>query len=252
MNADGPLRRRLARAAPIALRRLTGLGPILVLAPHPDDEAFGCGGLIAAARAIGIDVRVAFVTDGAASHLGSRLWPPARVAQRRKLEAIRAGRALGLKPRNLVFLDLPDGEAAFDLARLDAHAYSLARWARAVGASALFATWAGESHPDHIATAELARTIAQTARRLAAHAYPIWGLADPDVRAPRRSPIRRLDVRGLRHAKTRAIAAHRSQVTRMIADAESPRPPAPDRRLFLTGWEAFFMSPRSRLERNGR
>ncbi len=39
-------------------------GPFLVFAPHPDDETFGMGGTIAAATDAGIEVNVAFVTDG--------------------------------------------------------------------------------------------------------------------------------------------------------------------------------------------
>lgn len=40
--------------------------PLLVLAPHPDDEVFGCGGLLALAAGAGATVRVVVVTDGAA------------------------------------------------------------------------------------------------------------------------------------------------------------------------------------------
>jgi hypothetical protein len=38
--------------------------PILVLAPHPDNETLGAGGFIAAQRSAGIEVMVAAVTDG--------------------------------------------------------------------------------------------------------------------------------------------------------------------------------------------
>ena len=37
---------------------------ILVLAPHMDDEVFGCGGTLALAAAAGSEVRVVFITDG--------------------------------------------------------------------------------------------------------------------------------------------------------------------------------------------
>ena len=48
---------------PYAPGRLTG-SPMLVLAPHPDDEVFGCGGVLAQAARAGADVRVIIVTDG--------------------------------------------------------------------------------------------------------------------------------------------------------------------------------------------
>ena len=43
--------------------------PLLVLAPHPDDESLGCGALLAQAFA-GAGAHVACLTDGAASHPG--------------------------------------------------------------------------------------------------------------------------------------------------------------------------------------
>lgn len=39
---------------------------MLVLAPHPDDETLGCGGLLARAADQGLRPRVAFLTNGAA------------------------------------------------------------------------------------------------------------------------------------------------------------------------------------------
>jgi len=50
---------------PYAHERLGG-SPVLVLAPHPDDEVFGCGGAIVQLRNAGTDVRVVVLTDGEA------------------------------------------------------------------------------------------------------------------------------------------------------------------------------------------
>lgn len=46
---------------------VTALGPVLVLAAHPDDEVLGCGGTIAHFAAHGRDVHVVFATDGESS-----------------------------------------------------------------------------------------------------------------------------------------------------------------------------------------
>ncbi len=46
--------------------------PVLVVAPHRDDETLGAGGLIAAQRSRGIEVRVVAVTDGEMAY-GTRL-----------------------------------------------------------------------------------------------------------------------------------------------------------------------------------
>ncbi len=81
---------------------------ILVVAPHPDDETLGCGGLIAAAVARGSRVHTLFVTDGGASHPPSPAWPRPRLAMAREREAEEALRLLGAGEQPRTFLRLPD------------------------------------------------------------------------------------------------------------------------------------------------
>ncbi len=78
-----------------------------VIAPHPDDEVLGCGGTILLKRRLGADVRVAFLTDGTASH-GDRV-DRRKLAEHRKAEARNACQALGVARDRVFFLDLPDG-----------------------------------------------------------------------------------------------------------------------------------------------
>src|SRR6202044_4049231 len=70
---------------------------ILVVAPHPDDESLGCGGLISLSAQAGSSVYIGFVTDGAASHRNSTAWSPVRLAAQREQEASRALACLGLE-----------------------------------------------------------------------------------------------------------------------------------------------------------
>jgi LmbE family N-acetylglucosaminyl deacetylase len=58
MRAEGDL-------IPYAATRLVG-SPLLVLAPHPDDEIFGCSAVMLEGVRSGADVRVVIVTDGGA------------------------------------------------------------------------------------------------------------------------------------------------------------------------------------------
>jgi len=79
------------RALPTGtLEEVAGSGTCLVLAPHPDDESLGCGGLIAACCAAGRPPVVAVLTDGSGSHPGSRAFPPTRLAAIRKAEVTAA------------------------------------------------------------------------------------------------------------------------------------------------------------------
>ncbi len=89
---------------------------LLIVAPHPDDEVLGCGGLIAEAVQQGIPVRVVYLTAGdaftGAATLLSRSTPDSQdylaLGTQRIAEANAGAKALGLSPDDLVFLGFPD------------------------------------------------------------------------------------------------------------------------------------------------
>ena len=87
------------------LEQILAPGGVLVLAPHPDDESLGCGGLIAAALAAGRRLGVVFLSDGAASHPGH---PAAALRAMREAEARAALTRLGAPDGAARFLGLPD------------------------------------------------------------------------------------------------------------------------------------------------
>jgi len=66
---------------------------VLVLAPHPDDEVLGCGGLLARLADAGAAVRVLFLTDG--SGAGEAVDDRAAYAERRRREAAAVADLLG-------------------------------------------------------------------------------------------------------------------------------------------------------------
>lgn len=95
---------------------------ILVLAPHPDDEAVACGGLIALAARARAQVGVVFVTNGDAFRVAAEETfrearvPPAdylKLASVRQRECLASLSQLGLGRRQALFLGYPDkGTAA--------------------------------------------------------------------------------------------------------------------------------------------
>lgn len=96
---------------------MTAQDRILVLASHPDDEVLGCGGIIQRAVAMGLPVRVAFLTYGDNnqwSFLVYRKHPVLLPDAVRKMGLIRHDEAaaadglLGLSPEHLTFLGYPD------------------------------------------------------------------------------------------------------------------------------------------------
>jgi len=90
---------------------------LLVLAPHPDDEVIGCGGVIQRAAALGIPVNVAFFTYGDNNEWSFMVYRkhaviiPSAVRQMglvRHDEAVSADASLGLRRSALAFLGYPD------------------------------------------------------------------------------------------------------------------------------------------------
>ena len=153
---------------------------ILVLAPHMDDEVFGCGGTLALAVAARSEVRVVFITDGSRGYDPSRaasLAPQERAAferdlvETRKAEARRAGSVLGYPAP--VFLDLPDGRAG----EAYGGAERLARVIAELSPEVVFLPFPADSHPDHRATNLLFAEAAATAGlgpMVQCWGYEIW------------------------------------------------------------------------------
>jgi len=180
---------------------------VLMIAPHPDDEAIGAFTLLSRLRRRGVAVTVAIVSDGAASHPASATWPAHRLIHERRQESRRAMRRAGISAAEVVFLDLPDG-------RLAHHAPAIRRRvARLVAAlpKPLLALAPSplDAHPDHRVVAAAASMHAGV-RWLR---YPIWPIGQrlPGARALYLSTQERL-------AKCRAVRSYRTQAGRITDD----------------------------------
>jgi LmbE family N-acetylglucosaminyl deacetylase len=208
------------RALPITtFRDAFGTDRILIIAPHPDDESLGCGGLIAQACRHANPPVVAILTDGSKSHPNSLRYPPARLRDLREDEAMTAIAQLGLPADHLAFLRHPDGAApttgeAFTQA-VAQMAELIAHW----GCRTVLVSWRHDPHCDHEAASMIAEAACrQTGARL--FAYPVWGWTLPPDSVIDTAPITgfRLEVSNHLAAKRAAIAAHRSQYAGLITD----------------------------------
>jgi LmbE family N-acetylglucosaminyl deacetylase len=177
-------------------------GPVLVVAPHPDDETLAIGGLLAELRSRDVAVHVLAVTDGEASHAGDP-----DVARLRRLEQVAAMRELGIDqlPERL---GMPDSAVA-------AHVDELRRVieARARPGTVVLAPWEHDGHTDHDACGLAARQAADGSGA-ALLSYPVWAwqwaeIADLEVLDLRRTTLG-VDARA---AKARALACYPSQTT---------------------------------------
>jgi LmbE family N-acetylglucosaminyl deacetylase len=211
------------KASPLTPDRLRALSPLAILAPHPDDETLGCGGLLAAAADLGLQAKVAFLTDGAASHRGSAAWPPVRLARIRKAEALSALAILGVPASDVLFLNWPDaapwpqGSDGFrqGLERLSA-------WLGTFQPKSLWAPWRGERHCDHQAASLLADALVRARRpRLRRFDYMVWGWAEDDLAETHGADVVwRLSCARFAARRRRALARHATQTTDLIDDAE--------------------------------
>ena len=197
-------------------------GGLVVVAPHPDDESLGCGGLIAQAVREGRPVRVVIVSNGCGSHPHSKAYPHDRLRSLREAETVRAMAELGLGAEHVHFLRLPDGGVPSEGAEAEVAADKVAEIARAAGARALFVTWRHDPHCDHTASAAIVDLARARLPGIAAYAYPVWGWTLPPEREVGPAPGGfRLVVEAERAAKRRAVEAHASQVSGLIEDDPS-------------------------------
>ncbi|WP_082684835.1 PIG-L deacetylase family protein [Hymenobacter sedentarius] len=194
------------------------LGSTVVVAPHPDDEALGCGGLLALLRQAQQPVAAVLVSDGTMSHPASeRFLAPARRAVR-EAEFRQALGSLGIMTEPLL-LGLPDSlvpgsDAEPGFAEAVAQLRDFLTRHRA---ATVLVPWRRDPHPDHRATSQLVQAaLAAQPEPPSCLEYIVWAWerAAPDDLPTPEDGVRgfRLDIGPVVPQKQRAIAAHRSQV----------------------------------------
>lgn len=189
-------------------------GPLLVLAPHPDDETLGAGGLIHTWAALHhLPVTIVSVTDGesACSEV-----PHLRAVRLRELDLARQD--LAAEGIEVVRLGLPDGQ-------IEQHRQELVEALRRLtpeGATVV-APFEQDAHPDHNATGRAAWELARQLDVTLAE-YPIWAWhkATPAIFNGRR--LGRFDLTpAAQEAKQRAIQRFESQLCDQPGGAIVPR-----------------------------
>lgn len=191
---------------------------LLIVAPHPDDEIAGAGGLFAAALDAGIPVRLAAVTDGEGSHPREAI-DPAELAAIRRGETDAALQVLadaaGCPVPPVTRLSIPDGAVA-------EHEETLAGRLAELLDELPTGTWIAaplrtDGHPDHDAAGRAAFAAAATRPTCPVVEYPVWlwqHTAPADVPDELAAAAVRLDVpERLRASLPAALDCFRSQVS---------------------------------------
>jgi LmbE family N-acetylglucosaminyl deacetylase len=155
----------------------------VIIAPHPDDEILGCGGLMRQLAQLGRQLKLISITDGSGSHPGSQAWTTERLSVIRPQESAEALRRLDIPLHSLQWIRGGFGDSAVAEQEDELVAF-LECYLRPT--DVVFATWAMDGHTDHEA---VGRASARAAAAVGAqfHEVPIWAWhwADPeDERLP--------------------------------------------------------------------
>jgi LmbE family N-acetylglucosaminyl deacetylase len=178
------------------------LSPMLVIAPHPDDETLGAGGLIAYQRSRGVDCRILAVTDGENAYCDLK---GLGVTRRREQEDALA--ELNVPAKNLIRLGLNDSGVAAQQSRLEDALSDLAS-----RDTHIVAPWRHDFHPDHEVCGRVAEEVARL-RGLALTSYFFWTWHFAEPGALDELPLRALPLaEPWREAKMRALSCHHSQL----------------------------------------
>ncbi|QJX47253.1 PIG-L family deacetylase [Hymenobacter taeanensis] len=196
---------------------VAAFGPTIVVAPHPDDETLGCGGLLALLRQAGLPAWCVLVSDGAMSHPNSRKFS-AQARQALRTQELRNALAiLGLPGDALHTLGLPDGSVpAPETASGAAAVGQLQQFFTATQPQTVLVPWRRDPHPDHRASSQLVRAaLAGLATPTRLLEYVVWAwerAAAHDLPQPGEAQGFQLNISSVLPQKQRALEAHRSQL----------------------------------------
>lgn len=171
---------------------------VLVIAPHPDDETIGCGGVLCLHRQRGHRSTVVFLTSG---ELGLKRLPQQRARAWREREARRAASILGVE--RLHFLRQPDWMLGDDPGPA---VRGLRAVLRAEKPALVYVPHAHEWHPDHVAASRILQ------RALASGKEAVPAIREYEVWTPLTAPDQVEDISRVMPSKLRALRAHRSQL----------------------------------------
>ena len=171
---------------------------VLVISPHPDDEAIGCGGAIAAHVDNGDVVHVIFLTSGEKGGHGKSEEETIKI---REDEAKAA--AVILNVAGIDFWREPDGSFQASETNIDRLVNTIEQFKTDV----IYVPHYNEAHRDHKAAALLIErsliTLNSTTEKPVVYMYEVW------------TPIQKIDhvedISSYVEIKRKAIKAHKSQ-----------------------------------------
>lgn len=142
---------------------------IVIVAPHPDDEILGCGGLIQQLAHQNCEIVILAVTNGTQSHPKSKKYSPEDLNQRRPQESLMALQALDLTQQTQrIALNLTDGQIHVQTDQLWQSLNQIIQ-----DNDVLICTYSADGHPDHEAVGRTVEKFSKL-KKLACLQVLIW------------------------------------------------------------------------------
>ena len=150
----------------------------VVVAPHPDDEVFGCAGLMSRLKCEGKNVELIVMTGGGKSHASCCGIDEEVLIEKRRELTRKAATIYGLSEEHIHFLNYPDGDVQFSNENTKELMHTLAGIEKTVAGkdvAVFFPHSLGEGWNDHIHTSEIIKqqcaSIFQNAKQ---YEYCVW------------------------------------------------------------------------------
>jgi len=205
-------------------------GKVIVFAPHPDDETFGCGGTIAKKIAEGHEVLIVVMTDGRYAFLkmlNINTDPtPEELKEIRKEEVKKAAKILGVPEKNLIFLDFEDGKLQDNIEEVEGKVIEILRVHCPVE---VYFPYKNDAHPDHQATYTIVKNAISKLGLLVKeyqysvfHKYARLGPVIDKILSGLGRNMVRVDVSAFISKKEAAIREYKSELTVITKKQKKP------------------------------
>jgi N-acetylglucosamine malate deacetylase 1 len=187
---------------------------VMVIAPHPDDDAIGCGGSIIQHVERGDTVHIVYVTSG--EH-GSPVYTPAELATLREGEAASGARILGAQ--QTTFLRQPDGSVSYTIELVN----QFVQLIRAEKPDVLYLPHSADGHKDHqqiflVVTEAAGRAGGSSFPELGTEGWSVGTLLGYEVWTPLSRFQYVNDITDVIETKLSALREHRSQLANVQYD----------------------------------
>lgn len=131
---------------------------VLIISPHPDDEVFGCGGLMQSLVLAGKQVEVIILSRGEAIHRPCCPNEENNIVQARTGLTDAANGVLGIAPEHIHRLDFPDGSFS-SVKEGDDMVKALSDLVHDIAPTEVFIPHPYENSPDHVAATQLVEQV---------------------------------------------------------------------------------------------